>query len=373
MSVEVRPVRGNRELSAFLRLPHTLDGHHPGFRRGLREDLIEALAEGNPLWRAGRGERELFLAWREGTPVGRVLAHAHLASNTLHGEPDVGYFGLLACPDDREVAHALLDATLAWHRARGRSRLRGPYELTITGCIGVVTSGFERPPSFSQSWNPPHIAPLLEGWGMQVAYTARTMRCDDLSVVDEDAMVGPKQRAWLADPAVRLRTFDMDRFEQDMFAATDLLNQSFRDNWGFVPLSPEEVRFIAAPMRRVVRPELTVFLEAHGRPVGVGLFLPDFNQVFEQMRGSLWPFGWATFLLRQRAIRGAVAQFIATDTSVQNKGVMRIVVAELVRNLKRAGFTSLDGTWIGDSNAKSIATAESVGMREKHRLAVYTR
>jgi hypothetical protein len=52
---------------------------------------------------------------------------------------------------------------------------------------------------------------------------------------------------------------------------------------------------------------------------------------------------------------------------------MRIVVAELVRNLKRAGFTSLDGTWIGDSNAKSIATAESVGMREKHRLAVYAR
>ena len=66
-------------------------------------------------------------------------------------------------------------------------------------------------------------------------------------------------------------------------------------------------------------------------------------------------------------------QFIATSPAHQNKGLIRIVIAELIRRLKKAGFRTLDATWIGDPNVKSQAQARALGMRAKHRLALYSR
>jgi GNAT superfamily N-acetyltransferase len=271
------------------------------------------------------------------------------------------------------VARALLDAAAERHLARGLTALRGPYDLTISQCIGAVVSGFDEPASTSQSWNAPHVPRLLEALGFEVVYRATVFRLDDVAGCDETTLLGDKHRAWLANAGVRLRGWDMDRFDDDMRTAVGLLNASFAANYGFVPLSPPEVAFFADPMKRLVRPELTVFIELDGEAVGVGMVLPDFNVLIRRMNGRLWPFGWARFLLGSRSLSAAVLQFIATSPAHQNKGLMRIVMAELVRRLKQAGFQTLDATWIGDTNVKSQAQTRALGMREKHRLALYER
>src|SRR5262249_35834766 len=156
---------------------------------------------------------------------------------------------------------------------------------TISQCIGAVVSGFDETPTTSQSWNAPHVPRLLTALGFEPAYRATTFRLDDVPGCDADGMLADKHRAWLADPSVRLRGWDMERFDEDLRAAIGLLNASFSTNYGFVPLSDPEVAFFAGPMKRVVRPELTVFLEIAGEPVGVGMALPDFNLLIRRMNG----------------------------------------------------------------------------------------
>ena len=368
----IERVTNGRHLRDFLSVAATLHADDPIYTPPLREDLARSLSDENPLWQGGRGERDLFVAYEGGRAVGRVVAHVHHASNQRHGESS-GLFGYLECPDDVEVARALLAAAGDRHARAGLKVLRGPCELTVTQCIGAVTEGFDEPASFSQSWNAPHVPRLLSALGFDVALRLTTFRLDDVELVDPEALVGPKQRAWLADPRVRVRSFDMSRFDADLAAAMGLLNTAFAGNFGFVPLSPEEVAFMAAPMKRVVRPELTMFIELEGRPVGVGMMLPDFNVAFRRMGGRLWPLGWAQFLLGRGAVDAAVAQFIATDPALQNQGLIRILVAEALRRLRAAGFRSLDGTWISDKNAPSRAQALAMGMREKHKLALYER
>jgi GNAT superfamily N-acetyltransferase len=370
MPIDVRPARSKREIDRFLELPYALHAGDPIWTPPLKEDLARSLSDENPLFQEGRGEREMLVAWEGSRPVGRVLAHVHHAQNRLHGER-AGFFGLLECPDDLGIAKALLDAAAEHHRSRGLTELRGPYELTITQCIGAVTAGFDEPPSTSQSWNAPHVPRLLEALGFEVVYRATAFRMDDVAGFDPEAMLGDKHRAWLKDPAVRMRGWDMDRFDDDIRAAMTLLNDSFTQNFGFVPLSDPEVAFFAGPMKRVVRPELTVFMELAGEPVGVAMAIPDFNVIIRRMEGRLWPFGWAKFLAGGKHIDAAVFQFIATSPAHQNKGLIRIVIAELMRRLQHAGFRTLDGTWIGDVNVKSQAQTRALGMREKHRLALY--
>lgn len=372
MPIAVRPVQSRRERRAFLELPQALHAGDPIRTPPLAADFARNLSPKNPLWERGRGEYELFVAYDGAEPVGRVMAHVHHASNARHGER-AGFFGSFECPDDVRVAQALLDAVEEAHRRRGLSLLRGPYDLTITQCIGAVTHGFDEPACFAQSWNAPHVPVLLEALGFAAVYRASTFRLDDVDACNPEGLLGDKHRAWLANPRVRVRPWNMARFDDDVRAATALLNASFAENFGFVPMCPAEVDFMAGPMRRVVRPELTVFLELDDEPVGVGMVLPDFHVLFRRMGGNLWPLGWATFLLGRRAVDAAVGQFIATSPAHQNLGVMRVVLSELIRRLQRARFRSLDATWVGESNAKSRAQMTALGMREKHRLALYAR
>jgi GNAT superfamily N-acetyltransferase len=368
----IERVRERRHRRDFLAVPERLHADDPMYTPPLHGDFLRGLSDANPLWRDGRGERDLYVAYRGGHPVGRVVAHVHHESNRRHGER-AGFFGYLECPDDREVAEALLGTAADRHRRAGLETLRGPYELTVSQCVGALVSGFDEPASFSQSWNAPHIPRLLEALGFDVVLRLTTFRLDDAEGLDPEALLGPKQRAWLADPRVRVRSFELARFDQDLAAAMALLNGAFAGNFGFVPLAPEEIAFMAAPMKRVVRPDLTVFIELDGRPVGVGMMLPDFHVLFRRMAGRLWPLGWAQFVLGSRALDAAVAQFIATTPELQNQGLMRVVVAEAARRLRRAGFRTLDGTWISDSNAASRAQVLAMGMREKHKLALYSR
>ena len=371
-STEVRRVESRRDRAAFFEVARSLHEGDPIWTPPLDADFERTLSDQNPLWGDGRGERDLYVAWQGSRPVGRVLAHVHHESNRIHGE-QTGFFGALECPDDLGVARALLDAASARHRDRGLRLLRGPYDLTVSQCIGAVVSGFDEPASTSQSWNAPHIPKLLEGGGFAPAYRATVMKLDDVAACDPDRLLTDKHRALLESGDLRLRGWDMGRFQGEMATAVDLLNTSFAQNYGFVPLSPPEVAFFAGPLERLVRPELTVFAELRGEPVGVAMAIPDFNVLVRRMEGHLFPFGWAKFLLGARKVDEAVMQFIATSPAHQNQGLMRIVMAELMRRLKAAGIRTLDATWIGDVNAKSLAQARAIGMREKHKLVVYER
>jgi GNAT superfamily N-acetyltransferase len=372
MPVSVRPVRSAKERRQFFDVAYRLNEGDPIWTPPLVDDLQRSLSDKNPLWRPERGERELWLAFDGTEPVGRILSHVHHASNARHREK-AGFFGLLECPNDPSVASPLLDAASDWARSRGMTELRGPYELTITQCIGAVVSGFDEPASFSQSWNGPHLPRLLEACGFGRGYGVATFRLDDVASVDAGALLTEKHRAWTQDPKVTLRGFDMKRFDADLKAATSLLNESFSDNFGFVALSDAEIAFMAGPMKRVVRPELTVFLEVGGEPAGVAMALPDFNVLFRRMDGRLFPLGWAQFLIGARTLDSAVLQFMGTSPKFQNLGLMRVVISELMRRLQAAGIRTLDGTWIGESNPKSRANALAVGMREKHKLALFSR
>lgn len=122
-----------------------------------------------------------------------------------------------------------------------------------------------------------------------------------------------------------------------------------------------------------MRPEWTVFLEIGGRPAGVAMGLPDLQPLVGRMGGSLLPFGWLRFLLGAKQVDSAVIQFLATEPELQNQGAIRVVLAELVRRLQASGVRTLEGTWIGDVNPKSLAQAKALGMEQKHRLAVFER
>jgi hypothetical protein len=128
----------------------------------LLDDLSVALDK-NPLWRDGRGERQLLLA-TDGRPVGRVLAHVHRLLAPTTGAP-------------ASSASSTARTTWRWRApcwtppkgatARAASRAARAYDPSPSASAWARWSGLRRAAAFSQSWNAPHLPRLLEACGLQ--------------------------------------------------------------------------------------------------------------------------------------------------------------------------------------------------------------
>ena len=122
--LSIIPVNTAEDLDRFVELPWSIYTPDSLWVPNLKKQDRELLSPGeHPFWKTAR--RELFLALRDGRPVGRIAAIVDEKYNAYAGER-CGAFGFFECRDDREAAHALLQAAHDWLRRQGMAFMRGP-------------------------------------------------------------------------------------------------------------------------------------------------------------------------------------------------------------------------------------------------------
>jgi len=105
--LDVVPVTTRRDLRRFVDLPWRLfdRARNPQWVPPLRATVYDALDRArNPFY--ADADRELFLALRDGVPVGRIVAIENRAHNRFNGDR-TGFWGFFECVDDQAVAEAI--------------------------------------------------------------------------------------------------------------------------------------------------------------------------------------------------------------------------------------------------------------------------
>jgi len=111
VSVEVRPVSSKRDLMRFIKLPWRLYRNEPHWVPPLISERNRHLdREHNPFIQ--HAEAEYLLAWREGEPVGRIIAHVDHSLNVFHDTNWV-LFGFV----EREAVPVLANSLLSTEEA----------------------------------------------------------------------------------------------------------------------------------------------------------------------------------------------------------------------------------------------------------------
>lgn len=363
--VEIR--RG--DFDAFFEAPFVAYGTETPYVSPLRNDLRRFLSvEENPLF-SNEDEIAFFTAHRAGRPVGRLTAHVHTASNTLHGTSRA-YFGYFDCADDQEAAGALLSRAEEWARARGFDEIVGNFNLTAMQQAGVQTDGFENAPYTDQIYSPPHVRRLLETAGYTAEFPMTTTEID-LTTTDPDILIGPKQRALLASGDYSFAPVNRRTLEQRMEDARTILNVSFAQNPMFVPVSKEEFDFQAKEMKTIIDPRISVVLQRKGEAVGAIIAIPDLNPLVRAIGaryGLSTPWHYLKYRLTRRR---AVIIFQGVLPAYQGEGVNPLMLHYVASAMKKAGYTRVGGTWIADINKASLRQAEKVGAKPLHRLHLY--
>ncbi len=360
-----------RDFDSFFRVPFVQYGQESAYVSPFRADLQELLdGARNPTF-PGTDALTYFTVLDGATPVGRVVAHIHGASNERYGQR-AGSFGYFDCGDDAEAARLLLDAASAWLASRGCDQIAGNFNLTAMQEMGVVVDGHERAPFLAQHHNPGWIPGLLRQNGFEPYFPMTSWRLD-LAQVDPESLLGPKQRAMLEDPAFRVEPIRRRGFRSAMDATWRLLNASFEPNPLFVPLTQEEFAFQADRMLWWIDSRIAHLLTFRGEPVGVIACLPDVNPLLRATRSRLtWgtPVHYARF---RRSRTRASLIFGGVTPEMQNRGAAAVLLHAALTGMRHAGYRELGITWISDSNAPSLRQMEKLGAERHHRLALFRR
>ncbi len=150
--IEVRPVEGRRELEAFATLPWALYRNDPAWVPPLLWDLYHHLDQKKNPW-FERAKAQLFVAWRNGKPVGRISAQIDEEHNRRF-EEKTGFFGFFESENDPAVATALLDTASSWCRAKGIWSRRTGSRRRWTSMPGTSTPRSRRRNSAFRSATP---------------------------------------------------------------------------------------------------------------------------------------------------------------------------------------------------------------------------
>lgn len=301
MTLLLRAVAGRKDLRLFRDLPARLYGGDKAFVPMLDPAFAAAMdRRKNPFWRHAEGAE--WLAFRDGTPVGRV--GACVDGDLLTRTPGCGVVGFFDCADDALAANALFGTAEAWLRDRGCERARGPLNYSIHDTAGTLVEGFDTPPTVDTTWNPAHVPRLWEEGGFRGVQ-------DLLGLSGALEVKGPERAHRFAERAKRqgasVRPFDLRRFEEEVEVARKIYNAAWDGNWGHVPIGREDFLYKAKDLKAILDPDLVRIAEADGAPVGFLLALPDLNVAAKASRGHLLPWGWLRLLLSKRCGRCRVA------------------------------------------------------------------
>ena len=358
-SLVVKPVETRRERQQFLMLPWDLYCGDPQWIPPLRTNQAELVGyKRHPFY--DNAEGQTFLAFQDGRPVGRVLALINRVHNRLYNEQR-GFFGFFESVDDPAVAGGLFDAARAWLRERGIMAIRGPANPSLNYECGLLIDGFDTPPTFMMTYNPPYYQRLIEGYGFQKVEDlfAFEGRADQLEKLDEKLLFITAEARKRFE--IKTRRLSRRTFRQDVRLFLDIYNRACVGTWGFTPLSDREIEHISASLKHLIVPEMTSIAEIDGQPVGAMFGLLDYNPRIKQIDGKLFPFGWMRLLWNRKAIKRI--RLISTNVipEYQKWGVGLVVVNRLMPDAIAWGVQEAEFSWVLESNRLSLQTLKRGG------------
>jgi GNAT superfamily N-acetyltransferase len=368
-SLEIKPVETRRERKRFLMLPWQLYRDDPNWIPPLRQVQAEMVNyRKHPFYI--ENEIQTFLASRDGRPCGRIAAIINHGHNRRYQERR-GFFGFFETIDDEEVSAGLFDAVRDWLAERDIRAIRGPCNPSLNYELGLLIDGFDTPPTFMMTYNPPHYERHVEAYGFQKTQDLYAFwgHIDMLDKLDRKLWFVTEESIRRFD--ITTRRFDKSRFHEDVRSFLKIYNGALDRTWGHVPMTDAEVNHTARSMRFLLVPEMTTAAIIDGEPIGSCFGMLDYNPRIKAINGRLFPFGFLRLLWNRRAIKRV--RLIATTVlpQYQMMGVGVVLLARILKDAIDWGIEEGEFSWVLESNHLSCKTLQRGGAKITKTYRLY--
>jgi GNAT superfamily N-acetyltransferase len=376
----IRPVETKKDRKIFIDLPFRLYADDPNWVPPLKSEALGLITPEKNGW-FSHAKAQLFLAEEDGRVVGRISAHIDTLALTMPPEqgfgPGVGQWGLMEA-ERQDVFQALLERAEAWLREQGMTRALGPISMSIWEEPGLLINGYDHPPTIMMG----HAKREYRGWIEWAQYRPiKQLMTYEVDVTKQfPPIVQRIIKSGEKNPRISVRNVDKTKFEEEAAIILSILNDAWRDNWGFVPLTPPEIKDVGVKLKPIVFNDLIRIAELDGRPVAFMITLPDLNEAIKPLNGNLLPFGWAKLLwwLRKPKVRTVRVPLMGVVKELQASRMASQLAFMMIEYIRRAsvenyGAERAEIGWILDDNQGMRSIAETIESRVNKVYQVYER
>ena len=356
----------------FVDVPFRIHGGDPTWIPPLRITVYDRMSSKHPA--NAHQKTALWVAYREGRPVGRIAACVDSLFNEYQ-KVKWAWVGFYDTFDDPVTASALFDTACSWAAQQGAETCVGPANFTTNDELGLLVEGFEEPPTILTLQNPRYYERLWTANGWEPAMDLWGWKFEKPST-----QLSERQRRTLerlqTRAKVRARTIDMDDFDAEVGRFFDVYNAAWQDNWGFAPMPEAEVRHLAKQLKQIIRPEWAFGLEtADGTPVAVCLALPDMNIPMQRVRsGRLFPTGWYPLLSEGKKVKRARVWALGVRPDYQHLALGPLLYREIVDRLAADPYIEeAEGGWTLSTNHRINGQLEAMGAVRSKVWRLYQR
>jgi len=354
MSVEIKKVLTRRDLKKFVNFPERLYKDNPYYVPPLVFDQMDTLDQ-----KKGAAQEfcdsELWMAYRDGEPVGRVAAIVNRAANEQwnHKEVRFGWYDFI---EDEEVAKALMDKVYEFGRKHGMESVVGPLGFTDFDPEGMLIEGFDQLSTMPLIYNFPYYIDYLERMGFE-------KDVDWIEYVVQVPKVMPERWPRLekiiterANVHLRPLTRKIIRQEDYGHKVFQLINDCYKDLYNFTVL-PDHMadKYLGFYLSILDLRFLSMVENEKGELVAFGVSMPSIVKALQKCRGRLFPFGWWP-LLKSMFIKfddRAELLLVGVHPDYQNSGVNSLVFMDMFRKYSEMGIREAETNAILETNLKN--------------------
>ena len=356
MAVEIRQIHTKREIKAFIEFANDLYADCPYYCPPLFFDEMNCFnPEHNPALEVC--DFQLWMAYRDGKPVGRIAGIINRRANEKWGFKHVR-FGWWDFIDDMEVSHALLDTVAAWGKEHGMDALNGPVGFTDFDHEGLLLEGYEYLAVMASLYNYPYYVKHAEAYGLTKEADWIELRVDPPKSCPERVekiaqMV--KARYQVHVEKVKNARELVKRYGIEYM---DVIDSAYQKLYNFQPMTDKQKNYY----KNMYFPFLnfdfvTLVVNEKDEIVGVGLGMPDIAEALRKCGGKLFPFGWYHLIkaLKAKQIDSFSFLLIAVRPDYQDRGINALFLQDQIPIINRYGIRKLETTNMLETNTKILS------------------
>ncbi len=372
--VEIRRIEPTqRNLKAFTKFQIELYDGNPWYVPPLIIDDVQTLSpKQNPAF--DFCEEAIFMAYRNGKPVGRIIGIINHKLNDKNKERNAR-FGFVDFIDDHEVSSALFAAVEEWARGRGMSKIIGPLGFTDLDNEGMLVEGYEELSTMATIYNYPYYPQHIERLG----YKKESDWIEFLLEVPKAIPDRFNRVAELVKKKYDLRVLkykSRKRVKREYgHALFHLINEAYKDLYQYAELSERQIEYYIDQYLNLLNLDLlTLVVDRNDRLVSVGISMPSMSRALQKSKGSFFPFGWYHLLKGLKGKNDRVdLLLIAVHPDYQGKGVNALLFQDLLPYYIANGYKYAETNPEMETNSKVQNQWEVFNPRQHRRRRSYSK
>ena len=351
----------------FVNFPFKLYKGCPHYITDLKSNLIHLLNK-DPFWQDN--ERALFLLYEDGEIIGRICALTNKAHNK-HWQDKTGFFGFFDCINDARAAGVLFNTAASWLKKRGCTKIQGPVNPSTNHTCGVLLNRFDEDPFIMMPYNYAYYDELIQSCGL-----GKVKDLVAFERTDKEEMSPRMQKIidrFKKNKDITFRPINLKNFNAEVENVCKIYNESWAQNWGFVPISDAEIQQTAKELKSIIKTEMTTVCEVKGEVAAFAICVPNFNKVLKEWQQNGWPFKIFKAVKAYFNMRDCRMLMLGVHPSHRGRGLELLVVNEIIENCIKNGWNKAELSWILEDNKAIISVIEEAGCYKTKTYRLYSK